>query len=128
MTGNILVDLGIALGGVLLLAALARAVFGTVSIAMTQSAAAERLAFEEPDFEPAAWLVDEKAGAAVARNDAGDIATIVAQGDRFVVRRLSRDAPGIHYTEGRLHIAPPDHTSRPVLVAVDPDKAGEWGA
>jgi hypothetical protein len=124
MTGNPILDLVISITGVSLLVLLARLIFGADGRGIDRAAAAERLAFDEPDFEPIDWLIGE--GAALARNDAGELAVVIVHGDGLVTRRLGAASPAPYYKDGRLVVPGADHTAREVEFVVSQDAAQNW--
>ena len=127
MTGNTLIDLAISIGGVILLVGLARLIFGVQSAALTRAAASDRLAFDEPDFEPAEWLVSESG--AVAVNQAGEAALIKPLGDGLVSRRFSVKDLRWRRDGLQLMIEAPDHAFSNLMVsASSEDEAQRWAA
>jgi hypothetical protein len=126
LTGNVLIDLAISLAGIAILIGLARIIFGASLPSLDAANAAERLLFDEPDFHPIDWLVDEDSGAALARNGSGEIALVVAHGDGLVTRRYPAGAAPLAYEDGRLCIARTDHTFRNVNIAAGVADAASW--
>ena len=126
MTGNLYIDLAISVVGIAVLVALARLMFANADIEISEQAAAERLAFDEPDFEPVGWLVDRKSNVALARNAGGEIAVIKAMGDGLVTRRLQIGDADATYNDGALAIGAADHTSRPAVLRVNKNEAQDW--
>ncbi len=124
MTGNPILDLAISIAGVSLLVLLARLIFGPGGRGIDRAAAAERLGFDEPDFEPTDWLIGE--GAALARNNAGELAVVIVHGDGLVTRRLGAASPAPYYKDGRLVVPGADHTAREVEFVVSQDAAQHW--
>jgi len=89
VTGSILLDLLISLGGVLVLVGLSAALGAWRTEKVTEAGAAERLAFDEPDFAPAEWLIDADGRAAFALSATGEEAAVVfALGDGLASRRF----------------------------------------
>lgn len=126
MTGNVVIDLAVSLVGVAILVGLARLVFGKIEPSIDREKAAERLAFDEPDFHPVDWLLDESARAALVRNEAGEIAIIVAHGDGLVTRRVGAGRAHAAYADGRLTVDPVDHTTGRASFATDGETARIW--
>ncbi len=124
MTGNAILDLAISIAGVSLLVLLARLIFGHGGRGIDRAAAAERLSFDEPDFEPIDWLIGE--GAALARNDAGELAVVMVHGDGLVTRRLGAASPAPIYRDGALTSPRPDGTAREVHFTLPEDQAAAW--
>ncbi len=126
MTGNVVLDLAISVAGIVILVGLARIIFAGAGTLIDQSSAERRLVFDEPDFAPVAWAIDQTAGVALARNDAEEIALVFAHGDGLATRRIAAHDANVHYAEGRLTIDRADHTSRSASVAMTPDEAEVW--
>lgn len=126
MTGDVVVDLAISLVGVAILVGLARLIFGKIEPSLDVAKAAERLSFDEPDFEPIDWLLDENAKAALARNSAGEIAIVAAHGDGLVTRRAGAGRVQAEYRDGGLTVDPIDHTMRRTRFAADRETVNAW--
>jgi hypothetical protein len=91
VTGDPALDLALSLFGVLALVGAAYLLGATRTAAVTLEAAAERLAFDEPDFAVGDWLIDGAGRAAAAMSrDGREIALVFALGDGLATRRLSR--------------------------------------
>ncbi len=127
MTGNVLIDLAISLGGVILLVGLARVIFGARRAVVNEAAAAERLAFDEPDFVPDAWLAGE--GGAVAVSRAGEAALVVTLGDGLATRRVRLADLRSRRDGADVVIEAPDHAfPRLVVTAASEEDAERWTA
>jgi len=126
LTGNTLLDLAISVAGVALLVGLAWAIFRGGSLKFDRAAAADRLAFDEPDFAPVDWIIDENSRVALARNAAGELALVVAHGDGLVTRRLAPGDDRANYADGFLTIARVDHTSRAARLPLPENEAAVW--
>jgi len=126
LTGNVLIDLAILAAGVALLAAAAWAVFGARPAPIDMEHAAERLAFDEPDFEAVRWLSDEAGSAALARNLKGETALVLTHGDGLVSRRFRAGAMPARYEDGRLIVERADATARRAAFALSADEAALW--
>jgi hypothetical protein len=124
MTGNPILDLAISIAGVSLLVLLARLMFGPGGRGIERAAAAERLGFDEPDFEPTDWLIGE--GAALARNNAGELAVVIVHGDGLVTRRLGAASPAPFYKDGALSVPRSDNTARDVHFTLPESQAAAW--
>jgi hypothetical protein len=128
MTGSLFLDLLISVGGVALLIALSWLLGGLRSVRVDETAATERLAFDEPDFAPADWLTsaDGCAAAAISR-DGRDAAVVFAVGDRLATRRFKAGAVAVH-VDGRSVAVLLGDVSRPkiALLAPDADAANRW--
>lgn len=127
MTGNVFIDLAISISGVILLVGIVRLIFGAPRAPLTVSAAADRLAFDEPDFEPAAWLADERG--AIAVNADGEAALVRPLGDDLVTRRLKLADLRWRREGARLIVEGPDHAFSGLAVsAPDEEDAKAWAA
>ncbi len=124
MTGNLFIDSLISLAAIGLMVLLAWVMFRAPAGPVTEAEAAARLAFDEPDFQPVNWLVDENGKAAFAEGAGGEYALVSRLGADLVTRRM----PGatVHACEhgGALVIRPSDPGSTPVRLA-SPD-AASW--
>ncbi len=126
MTGNVVIDLAISLTGVAILVVLARLIFGKVDTPFGLDSVRERLAFDEPDFQAVDWLIDEGAKAALARNEAGEMAIVTAHGDGLVTRRIAAGRMRAHYGDGKITVDPVDHTTGRTHFAADSETARAW--
>ena len=119
-------DLAISVIGIAILVGLARIVFAKPASPLTAASAADRLAFDEPDFGPVAWALDLSNGAALARNNAGELAIVTAHGDGLVTRRFAKGVARGDFADGRLIIHSTDHTWRDVVIEMSADEARAW--
>ena len=127
MTGNVLIDLAISAAGVALLVGLSRLVFGGVRAQVDEAAAAERLAFDEPDFEPEVWFLDSGGRGAAAVNAQGEIAVVKPLGDGLATRRGAASAFRLSCDGATLEISAPDHTFPRLSLAAPSDEAAlQW--
>ena len=126
MTGNVLLDLVISIVGIIILVGLARVMFSDAGPFIDQASAVQRLAFDEPDFSPVAWAVDQTAGVALARNNTNEIAVVFAHGDGLATRRIAAQDAKVQYVQERLTIDRADHTSKSASVAMARDEAQVW--
>ncbi|WP_428409054.1 hypothetical protein [Hyphococcus sp.] len=124
MTGNLIIDSLISLAAIAFMVALAWFVFRAPPAPVTEDAAAERLAFDEPDFRPVAWLVDRDGRAAIAEGAGGDVAIVSRLGIDLVTRRFPAAAVRAEAGDGALTIRPADPGSRRLVIAAD--GAAEW--
>lgn len=108
-----------------MLVGLARFVFGQRKAGFDEAAIAERLAFDEPDFEPLEWLIS--ASGAIAVNGRQEAALIKPLGDGLVTRRLDLRDLHIRREGSNLVVDGPDHTfSGMVVGAGDEHEAQRW--
>lgn len=126
MTGNLYIDLAVSLGGILFVVALIRFMFADADVEISEQLAIDRLKFDEPDFEPAAWLIDDQAKIALARSDSGEIAVVKAMGGDFITRRFARGVAIASIQNNMLTIEPTDHTWRAVSLNVSEVDAAQW--
>ncbi len=128
MTGDPLLDLAIAFAGTVLLIGLSYALGAFRSVVVEAAAAAERLAFDEPDFRPAAWLVSEdgRAALAMAEGDA-EYAAVFAIGDGLATRRLKSGSKQVIHDGRTLTLLLGEVSKRRVaLVVPDESAAAAW--
>ncbi|MEZ5893606.1 MAG: hypothetical protein R3C58_10775 [Parvularculaceae bacterium] len=124
MTGNMLLDSLISLGAIALMVGCAWVFFPAKPLPVSQALAAERLAFDEPDFRPVEWLLDRDGRAALARGENGDVALVSRLGIDLVTRRFRPGGVHAAAEEGALVIRPADPGSRKVRLASD--NAADW--
>ena len=117
MTGNLLIDSLISIAGILVMVVVVRLVFPKPAAKVTEALARERLALDEPDFAPRAWLIDGEGRAALAEGAAGDFVLIERLGLDLVTRRFKPGAAKIAVEEGALVVKLPDHTTPKVAIA-----------
>ncbi|MEO1250965.1 MAG: hypothetical protein AAFW81_01310 [Pseudomonadota bacterium] len=91
MTGNLLLDSLISLGAIAVMVGFVWRLFGGSGEPVSEGAARDRLAFDEPDFHPAEWLFDADGYAALATDGAGEFAIIIRKGDDLATRRFAAD-------------------------------------
>lgn len=110
MTGNLLIDSLISIGAIAVMVLTARLVFPAPPAKVTREAAQKRLAFDEPDFDPIAWLEDTQGRAVIAANQAGEFALVSRLGLDLVVRRFKAGAVQAEIEGGALVLRLPDPT------------------
>ncbi len=81
-----------------------------------ESAAQSRLAFDEPDFQPLAWLFDGEGRAALAEGADGDFALVFRLGADLVTRRFPAGVASATAKEGALIVRPADPGAGPVTL------------
>ena len=128
MTGDLLLDLMISFAGVAVLVGVAFLLGATRTATVDRDAAAERLAFDEPDFAAGDWLLDRDGRCAIALAVDGDeYAVVFAVGDSLGTRRLRKGARAVTTLGDRLVLALGDVSKRRVVVrAADDDEARRW--
>lgn len=104
MTGNLLLDTLISLGAIAAMVAAVFVAFGNAGAALDEATARERLDFDEPDFEPIAFLMDEKGRAILAEGKAGDFAVVRSLGADLITRRFSAGTVKTDQSDGGLGI------------------------
>ena len=128
MTGNLYLDLVISLVGVGVLVGVSWLLGGWRSAAVDAASAADRLAFDEPDFRVREWLIsaDGKAAAALSE-DANEAALVFRVGDGLASRRFRRGAAPVERSGAALEIVLKDPSKwRLRLIAPDEASAERW--
>lgn len=124
MTGDLLIDSLISIAAIALMVGVAWALFRAPAPAVTQEAAAARLAFDEPDFQPVRWLVDRQGRAALAEGAGGDVALVSRLGADLLTRRFPASAVRASQEGGALVIRPNDPGFRRLVI--EADGAADW--
>jgi hypothetical protein len=128
MTGNLYLDLLISFAGVGVLVAVSWTLGGWRSAPVDAASAAERLAFDEPDFKPGEWLLSVDGRAAAALSEDGKEAALVFRvGDGLATRRFRRGAVPIERSGAALVAALKEPSKwRLRLIAPDEASAARW--
>ncbi|HBK91444.1 MAG TPA: hypothetical protein DDZ68_07220 [Parvularcula sp.] len=128
MTQGLLIELVLSIAGVGLLVAVSWMLGAWRNAFVTANAAADRLAFDEPDFAAREWLVGADGKAAAARSaDGAEIALVFALGDSFATRRLARRQARVEQRGAALRFALGEVSRRAVyLTAPDEAAARRW--
>lgn len=127
MTGDILLDLAISLGGIAALVAASWLLGGWRTAWASLEAARERLAFDEPDFAPADWCVGVDGKAAAAIDAGGALAVVFVVGDSLATRRLAPGAVDARVDGSSVVVRLGDISRRDVrLAAADEREARAW--
>jgi hypothetical protein len=128
VTGNIIFDLAISLGGVAVLIGLSCLLGAMRSIPVTTESAIERLAFDEPDFKAGEWFIGADRKSAAAASVAGDeTALVFAVGDGLATRRFRHGAVSIEKSGSMLVFRMGEPSLRQLrLTAPDEDAAEQW--
>ena len=126
MTGNLLIDSAISLGGIAFIVLIAYFLFNRTKPVFTRENAAERLAFDEPDFNPVEWLDGNADGVWMAHNGAGEVALVWTMGDSLASRRYKAGELKLRHKDGVLSVAAPDHTAPTRKMSANADEAGKW--
>ncbi|MEO1240734.1 MAG: hypothetical protein AAFX54_02400 [Pseudomonadota bacterium] len=124
MTGNLLIDTVISIAAIAVMVAIARLLFPPPAAKVTEAAAMERLALDEPDFAAQAWLIDREGRAALAQGAAGDFALIKKLGLDLVTRRFRAGAVSVAADESALILGLGDTTLPRVVISTD--DAAHW--
>jgi hypothetical protein len=130
MTGDLVQDLLISAAGVGVIVVLTYLLGAWRNVRVDETSARERLEFDEPDFQPAVWMVgaDGKAAAALS-GDGGEIAVVFALGDGLATRRMRRGAASIAARGSVVTILLGDATKSKIsLPAPDAAAAAQWTA
>ncbi len=114
MTGNLLLDSAISVGAIALMVLAAWFAFKGPMARVDEAAAQARLAFDEPDFAPAAWFFDDDGRAALAEGTDGEFALVFGLGADLVTRRFGTGGAGARSENGALIVRPADPGSRAV--------------
>jgi hypothetical protein len=97
-------------------------VFRTPPAPVDEAQARDRLAFDEPDFKPGRWLLDEDGKAALAEGEGGDFALVARLGADLVTRRFRPGGAKAKVESGALFIKPAG-AGGPVVRIAAPDAA-----
>lgn len=124
MTGNLIIDSLISLAAIAFMVAMAWVFFRSPPGPVTEENAAERLAFDEPDFRPVNWLADREGRAVIAESAGGDVAIVSRLGLDLVTRRFPAGAMRVSEEDGALVVRPSDPGSRRLVI--EADGAAEW--
>lgn len=114
--------------GIAILVALSWLLGAWRSASVTRAAAAERLAFDEPDFKVGEWFVsaDGKSAAAISA-DGQETALVFAMGDGLVSRRFRHGSVGVRQAGAVIEFAMREPSLRAVRVtAPDEAAAARW--
>lgn len=128
MTGNLYLDLLVSFGGVAVLVAVSFLLGAWKSASIDESAARDRLAFDEPDFRPAEWLFssDGKSAAALS-GDGAEAAFIFALGDGLATRRTKLGTVPVSVEGERVVVKLCDPSKWVLkLAAGSPEEAARW--
>lgn len=128
MTGSLAFDMLISLTAIALMVGISMLIGAWRNASVDEAAARERLAFDEPDFEPGRWLVSADGKAAVALSGGGDEAAFVfSVGDSLATRRLRVGAFEVACDGGDIIARIPDVSKPRIrLRAGDAGAAAEW--
>lgn len=128
MTGHLVLDLAISLGGIVLLVALSYTLGAFRTVTVTEETARERLAFDEPDFRPSEWFVgaDQKSAAVLSQGGA-ETALVFAVGDGLATRRFRQGSVSVEHEGTDVLFILGEPSRRAVrLKAVDGTAAERW--
>ncbi len=126
MSPGLLVELAASLAGVGVLVAVSYWLGGWRSVRVTEGAAAERLAFDEPDFRVGEWLIGADGKSAAALSDDGkELALVFALGDSFATRRMKRAGVRASRNGAAVEVLLGEPTRRAVRVAAADTAAAE---
>lgn len=119
-------DLAISLGGIAFLVGLILWLFPSGAAALTKEAAAERLAFDEPDFTPQDWAIDA-AGRGGLAIDAHEAALIRRNGADLATRRVRTNKLNASNEGAVLILSLDDPTFPPLrLTLASNEAAADW--
>lgn len=117
MTGNLLLDTLISLAAIAAMVLLARLVFPAPATKVTEAEARDRLALDEPDFTPNAWLIDDNGRAALAESTSGEFALVKRLGLDLAIRRFRKGDMQIGDTKDDLVLKSGDVTLPEVRIS-----------
>lgn len=122
------IEIAISFVGIAILIGISWALGAMRSIAVDETNARDRLAFDEPDFVPVAWYVgaDGKSAAALSE-DGGEIALVFAVGDGLATRRFRHGAVSVEKSGTSILFQMREPALRQVrLDATDESVAAQW--
>ncbi|MHA7873362.1 MAG: hypothetical protein ACX939_13515 [Hyphococcus sp.] len=123
MTGNLIIDTLISAVAIAVMVLVARFVFPAPRDGVTLAKARERLAFDEPDFRPRDWLIDQKGRAALVEGEGGDFALVRKLGLDLLTRRFRTGGASVEKDENGLTLNLHDPTlPKTVFVTTAADK------
>lgn len=127
MTGDLTFDLLISVAAIAIMVGISWLMGAWRNVPVDEASAAERLAFDEPDFVPVRWMVGADGKAAAALSAIGEAAFVFAVGDSLATRRLSLGAYKVN-CEGEAVVAAFPDPSKPAirLRAPSAEEAAEW--
>lgn len=127
MTGDLSLDLLISVAAIALMVGISWVMGAWRNVRVDEASAAERLAFDEPDFVPVRWMVGADGKAAAALSENGEAAFVFAVGDSLATRRFGPGACRIG-REGEAVVARLADPSKPALRLRAPNAeiAAEW--
>jgi hypothetical protein len=128
LTTSVLIELGLSLVGVGVLVAATYFLGAWRTARVTVEAAADRLAFDEPDFRPSEWLIgDDGKAAAAFSSDGAEIGIVFVMGDDLATRRLRSSAAKVRLDGGSVVFLLREPSRRAVKIAgADEAAAGRW--
>lgn len=128
MTGDLSLDLLVSVAAIALMVGISWLLGAWRNVPVDEASAAERLAFDEPDFAPVRWMVGADGKAAAALSAAGgEAAFVFAVGDSLASRRLQLGAFRVS-RDGEEIIAAIADPSKPAIRLRAPSaaEAADW--
>ncbi|MCB2099048.1 MAG: hypothetical protein AB7F91_14315 [Parvularculaceae bacterium] len=128
MSEGMLIELAVSLAGIAILIAVSWLLGAMKSVAVTEEAAQDRLAFDEPDFDVGEWFfgADGKGAAAVSA-DGSETAVVFANGDGLGTRRFRHGSVGVERHGTIIEFRMREPSLRAVrVVATDETTAEQW--
>jgi len=122
------IEIAISFVGIAILIGISWALGALRTITVEEINARDRLAFDEPDFDPAAWLigVDGRSAAALSA-DGLEIALVFAVGDGLATRRFRHGAVRVEKSGSSILFRIREPALRRVrLEAADDSAAAQW--
>ena len=94
-----------------------RLIFPSPATPITKDVALDRINFEEPDFKPVSWLIDDQGRAAVVEGAAGDFILIERLGLDLLLRRFQAGFAKAFEENQALVVKLPDVTLPKAVIA-----------
>lgn len=127
MTGNLYLDLLISLAGIGVMVGVSFLLGAWKNAPVDAASAMDRLAFDEPDFNPVRWMIGADKRAAAALSPGGEAAFIFAQGDGLATRRFKLGAFKVEQEGTAVTVSFGDVTKPKIrLAAVTEIDAADW--
>ncbi|MEO0400434.1 MAG: hypothetical protein AAF224_13545 [Pseudomonadota bacterium] len=105
MTGNLVLDLAISLVGIAILVLISYFLGALRNAVVTEAAAMERIAGDEPDFKPTDWLIDSGGKSAIGVSGEGEAVIVFSHGDRLASRRFKTGERAVSHDGALITIA-----------------------
>lgn len=117
MTGNLLIDTLISVAAIAVMVGVARLLFPAPSVLVTEETARARLALDEPDFEPCAWLFDKNGRAALVEGADAGLVVVKSLGLDLVLRRTAAEDLRASYNNDEITLRLDDVTMPKAVIS-----------